>query len=122
MRSPDRRTIDTSHPDRHHEDPATMIGPIVAGPRSVMSGVTPGRSSLRRRQQEAQEQEQIAQPISANAAERCPSFVMIGTIPGPSPNRSSARLLGTSSRKYPTKKLPAPEPWIVGQSPPAFFI
>ena len=49
-------------------------------------------------------------PRNTNAAETSPQVNMIRDIQIRAPTLFSARLLGTSSIKYPMKKMPAPKP------------
>ena len=52
----------------------------------------------------------VGPPINAKAADTTPQEIMIRAIHRLAPNRCSPRLLGTSSKKYPMKKIPAPRP------------
>ena len=60
--------------------------------------------------------------INAIAADNRPQVTMIRAIHSRAPNRSSAKLLGTSKKKYPKKKIPAPQPNIVAVKPRSLFI
>ena len=51
-----------------------------------------------------------------------PQVIMIRAIHTRAPIRARMRLLGTSKRKYPRKKMPAPRPYTVSLKPSADFI
>jgi len=56
------------------------------------------------------------------AAEIRPQVIMIRAIQTRAPTFSIARLLGTSNKKYATKKMPPPRPNTVEDSPTSLFI
>ncbi len=51
-----------------------------------------------------------------------PQLTMIRAIQRRAPNRCSARLLGTSSTRYPRKKIPDANPNTVSDNPRSCFI
>ncbi len=56
------------------------------------------------------------------ATEMIPHVTMIRAIQTRAPKRFSAKLLGTSKRKYARKKMPAPYPNAVADSPRSSFM
>jgi hypothetical protein len=60
--------------------------------------------------------------MKANRAEMTPQLNMMRAIQSRAPNLSSARLDGTSNRKYEMKNKPAPKPYAASESPSAEFI
>ena len=60
--------------------------------------------------------------MNSIAIDTRPQTIAMRAIHSRAPTRASARLLGTSNRKYPRKKMPAPKPYTRLDKPSAEFI